>query len=86
MSIQLARAQAETYRNEQIRHLSLVLGPRLAVLVPAALDIAERTVGNHAPEKERIEPRERAVEASDEAPVQRKVEVACVVDLASLSI
>jgi hypothetical protein len=43
-------------------------------------------VGDHCGEKQRVEPREWTVEASDEAPVQRKVEVACVVDLAGFAV
>lgn len=75
-----------TYRNKQVGHLSFILGPRLAVLVAAALDVTKSTVANHAREEERVEPRERAAKARDKTPVQGKVEIASVMDLASLAI
>lgn len=75
-----------TYRNEQIRHSSLVLGPGLAVLDAAPLDVTERPVGDHGGEKEWVEPREGAGEAGDQAPVESEVEIASIVDLASLAI
>lgn len=43
-------------------------------------------MADHTCEEERVEPRERAVEASNESPVQGKVQVAGVVDLARLAI
>lgn len=74
------------YRNEQIWHQSLVLKPRLAVLVAASLNVTHRAVGNHSGEKDRVEPREGATETGNETPVQGKVKIAGVVDLASLAI
>lgn len=41
---------------------------------------------DHAREEDRIEPGEGAAEAGNEAPVQRKEEVAGVVDFTSLSV
>ena len=75
-----------TYRNEQVRDLSLILPPCLAILVPATLNIAHRTVGDHAGKEQRIEPRKGAAEPSDETPVKGKVQVTGVVDLACLAI
>lgn len=75
-----------TYGNEQVRHLSLILGPSFTVLVPAALDIAQGAVADHSGKEDRVEPREGALEASDQAPVEGEVQIACVVDLAGLAI
>ena len=83
---QVINNRRKTHRNEQIRHPSLILEPGLPVLGPAALDIPQSTVADHASEENRVEPRERAAEASDQTPVQRKVQVASVVDLASLAV
>lgn len=77
---------AYTYRNEEVWNASLILGPSLAVLVAAALDVPKSTMRDHARKEDGIEPRERAVETGDKAPVKGKVEVACVVDLASLAV
>lgn len=74
------------YRNEQVGNLSLVLSPSLTVLVPAALDVTQSTVADHARKEQRVEPRERAVKAGNKTPVQGKVQIAGVVDLASLAI
>ncbi len=41
---------------------------------------------NHAREEDRVEPRERALEARDQAPRDSEEEIARVVDLASLAI
>jgi hypothetical protein len=79
-------ASDDAYGNEEVRNALLVLGPCLAILVPAALDITQGTVGDHAREEEWVEPREGAVEASDETPVQGEVEVAGVMDLASFAV
>lgn len=78
--------RTRTHGNEQVRNLSLILSPSLTVLVPAALDITQRTVTDHARKEQRVEPRERAVKASDKTPVQSKVQIAGIVDLASLAI
>jgi hypothetical protein len=80
------RASDDAYRNEEVRNALLVLGPCLAILVPAALNIAQSTVGDHACEEQRVEPWERAIEASDETPVQGKVKVAGVMYLASFAV
>lgn len=74
------------YGDEQIRNLSLVLHPGFAVLVPAALDVTQGTVGDHAREEDGVEPGEWAAEAGNQAPVQGKVKIAGVVDLTSLAI
>lgn len=78
--------EKNTYRNKQVGHLSFILSPRLAVLVAATLDVTKSTVADHAREEERVEPRERAAKARDKTPVQGKVEIASVMDLASLAI
>lgn len=63
----------KTHRNEQVRDPSFILEPGLPILGPAALDITQSTVADHACEEEGVEPRERAGEASYETPVQGKV-------------
>lgn len=75
-----------TYRDKQVGHLSFVLSPSLAVVVTTALDISCGTVSNHASKEDGIEPRKRAVETRDKAPVQCKPKIARIVDLASLAI
>lgn len=75
-----------TYRNEQVGHLSLILGPSLTVLGATPLDVTQGTVRNHCGEEDRVEPGEGAREAGDQTPVEGKVEVASVVDLASLAV
>jgi len=79
-------SETETHGNEQVGDLALVLEPGLTVLGATPLDITQSTVGDHAGEEERVEPREGARETSDQAPVQSEVEVASVVNLASLAI
>lgn len=85
-SVCIINTRQFTYRDKQVRNLSLVLPPGLAVLVPATLDITHRTVSDHAGEEQRIEPREGATEPSNEAPIKGKVQVTGVVDLACLAI
>src|SRR6266566_2998685 len=53
-----------THRNEQVRHLLLVLLPRIAVLDAAPLYVTRCAVGNHGAEEDGVEPRERAPAAS----------------------
>ena len=48
------------YGNEQVRNLPLILLPGLAVLESAALNVAPGSVGDHAAEKDGVEPREGA--------------------------
>jgi hypothetical protein len=43
-------------------------------------------MADHAKEKHWIEPRERTAKPSDEAPVESKVEIAGIMDLASLTV
>lgn len=69
---------------EQIRNLSLILLPRLAVLRLAPLHVPDGAVGDHACEEGRVEPGQGAVEAGDEAPCQCEEEVTGVVDLAGV--
>jgi hypothetical protein len=80
------RGRGETYRNEQIRHLSLVLLPRLTILGTAALYVAHSTVCDHADEEDGVEPRKGAVEARDQAPRDSKDDIAGVMNLASVAI
>jgi hypothetical protein len=54
-----------TYGNEEVRNLSFVLEPSVAVLGPAAVDIASCTVGDHTAEEDGVEPREGALESGD---------------------
>lgn len=75
-----------TYGDEQIGNLSLVLRPGFTVLIPAALDVTQGTVGDHAREEDGVEPREWAAEAGNQAPVQGKIKIACVVDLTSFAV
>lgn len=71
----------ESYRYEKVWYTSLVLLPRFTVLLTAPLDISGGTMDDHDGEKEGVEPWERAIEAGDQAPGKREVEVASVVDL-----
>ena len=73
-------------RNEQVRYSPLVLGPRLAVRLPALLDIASRAVDDHASEEDGVEPGKRALESGDQAPRDGEEEIASVVNLPSLSV
>jgi hypothetical protein len=75
-----------TYRNKQPGYLSSVLLPSRSVPLMASSDISPCTMGDHRAEEDRIEPRKWAVESSDQAPRQRKVDIAGVVDFASISI
>lgn len=75
-----------THRNEQVGNLLLILSPGLAVLDTAPLDITQSTMGDHASKENGVEPGEGAGEASDQTPVQGKVQIASVVDLASLAV
>lgn len=43
-------------------------------------------MADHAGEEDRVEPRERAGEASDQAPVEREIQITGVVNLASFAI
>jgi hypothetical protein len=52
----------------------------------ASADISLCTMSDHGAEEDWIEPREWAVEPSDQAPRQRKVDIACIVDFAGISI
>lgn len=77
-------ASNQTYRDEEVRHPPFVLLPRLAVFLPAPLDIPSGAMNDHEREEDRIEPREWAVETSDETPAQRKVQVGSVLHLAGV--
>lgn len=57
-----------THRNKQVGNPPLILLPRFAVFDFAALDISKSPMRYHGGKKKGIEPRERAVEASDESP------------------
>ena len=74
----------KTYRDEKVRATSLILLPSIAILLLATLNITTGTVHNHESKEDRVEPRERRVEASDHTPAESKVHVASVVDLASV--
>jgi hypothetical protein len=78
--------RVQTYRDEQIRHKPLILLPALAILLPASLNISECTMDDHARKEHGVEPREWAVESGDEAPGIGEEEVACIVDLAGISV
>jgi hypothetical protein len=73
-------------RDEQIRHPPLVLGPAFPILFLALLPVSPRSVQDHARKEQRIEPRKRGVEASDQAPRYGEEEVARVMDLAGVFI
>lgn len=75
-----------THGNKQVGHLLLILNPGLAVLGSAPLDVTQGAVADHTGKEERVEPGEWAFKPGDQAPVEGKVEIARVVDLASLAI
>jgi hypothetical protein len=52
--------EGATYRNEEIRHLLLVLLPSISVLASTTLDISHGTMNNHNHEEHRVKPWERA--------------------------
>lgn len=76
----------QTHRNKQIRHLALVLLPRLSIFRSALLNIPNGTMYDHAGEEQWIEPREGRVEAGDSAPGESEEEIAGVMDLARVAI
>lgn len=61
----------KAYGNEEVRNLSFILEPGLAVLGAAAGNVSVRAVGNHAREEDGVEPGEGA-------PVGKKKEKALV--------
>lgn len=75
-----------TCRNEQIRHLAGIFLPRFAVLRPASLYVPHGAVGDHDDEENGVEPWEGGVEAGDEGPREREVDVARVVYLAGVCV
>jgi hypothetical protein len=75
-----------TYRNKQPGHLSSVLLPSISVPLMASADIPLCAMSDHGAKEDGIKPREWAVESSDQTPCQRKVDIAGVVHLASISI
>jgi hypothetical protein len=74
----------KTYRDEKVRATSLILLPSITILLLATLDITTGTMHNHETKENRVEPRERRVEAGDHTPTESKVHVASVMDLASV--
>ena len=66
--------------------LSLVFLPRFSILLPTFLNISQRTVDDHASEKDRVEPGEGRLEASDQTPRYRKEKITCVVDFSRLAV
>lgn len=58
----------QTYWNEQVRHLSLVLLPRFPVLDFALLNVPVRAMADHDEEENRVEPGEWAREPGDQGP------------------
>lgn len=71
-----------TYRDQKIRHLSLILRPRISILESAASNVSPRTVRDHDAEEGRIEPGEWAVKPGDQRPRKRKEHIAGIVQLA----
>ncbi len=71
----------QTYRNKQVRHLSLVLLTTLPILGPTFLHIPPRPVPNHAPKAARIKPWKRAVEPAYPGPAQRKEQITRIMHL-----
>ena len=78
------RRMIEAYRNEQIRRPPLILLPRISILFLTPLDIPVRAMRNHDQEENRIEPREWRIEASNQTPSGSEVDVAGIMDLASV--
>lgn len=72
----------QTHRNEEVRHAALIFEPSIAILLPAASDVAPRAVRNHAAEEDWVEPGEGTFEASDESPRHREPDIRGVVNLA----
>lgn len=76
----------DTYGDEEIRDLLLILCPCLSILGTASLDISGSTMGDHGSEEDGIEPREGAGESSNQAPVDSEVEITSVVDFSGVSV
>lgn len=76
----------EDVRDEEVRHLLLVLCPRLTVDLTTPCDVTQRAVNDHTSEEDRVEPRERRIKAGDQTPRDSKEQIAGVVDLAGLAI
>lgn len=80
------RKEWGTHGNEQIRHKLLVLGPGLAILESATLDISVCAMYDHTGKEDGVEPWKGTAETGDQAPCQSEVGVTGVVNLAGISV
>lgn len=78
--------ERDTYRDEQIRNQLFILSPALSIFCPASLNIPPCSVQNHNSEEDRIEPREWTIKSSYQTPRKGEIDIARIVDLASVSI
>lgn len=85
-SQKITRVGTRTYGDEQVGHLSLVLLPRIAILLPTPLDVPHGAVRDHAAEEDGVEPGEGAAEPRDQAPADGEEGIAGVVQLAGLAV
>ena len=75
-----------SYRDEEVRDLILVLLPCFPIFRPTSLDIAPGSVDNHTGKENGVKPWKWAIKASDEAPSQCKVEITRIVDFPSIAV
>ena len=75
-----------THRYEQVRNLSLILLPRLAILVPTFVNISNRAMDDHGGEEDGVEPRERRPQPRHCSPRQGEEEIARVVYFAGVTV
>ena len=78
--------QRMSYRNEEARDLPFILEPGVPVLDATALDVADCSMDDHCCEEDGVEPRERAVESSDQSPAYSEDKIASIMDLARQAI
>jgi hypothetical protein len=81
-----ALGHLENVGDKEVRHLLLVLCPRLTVDLTTPGDITKGAVNDHTSEEDGVEPGKRRVEAGDQTPRDSEEKIASVVDLACLAV
>lgn len=80
-TLSMVGSRKSSYRNEQIRHPTLVLHPRLTIPPAASLDVAPSAVGDHGDEKQWIKPWKGRIKTCDQSPRHSKEYVTSIMDL-----